>query len=156
MREKHDLINTEDLVIDPETQDIIKEGGQEEDSNYTSLKALYKYEKEQAEYEFFQGGPFSQWYKSDFIDLQFQDIIFNTAEQYMMYNKARLFFDREVADKILNIRDAVYKGNYLKFTQNLELKELLLTTKGKLLVEASPYNKIWGIGLSIKDTIGNA
>ncbi len=74
----------------------------------------------------------------------------------MMYNKARLFFDREVADKILNIRDAVYKGNYLKFTQNLELKELLLTTKGKLLVEASPYNKIWGIGLSIKDTIGNA
>ncbi len=53
MREKHDLINTEDLVIDPETQDIIKEGGQEEDSNYASLKALYKYEKEQAEYEFF-------------------------------------------------------------------------------------------------------
>ena len=131
--------------------------------------------KEYRKYEFFWGGVFSQWYKKSFIDI---DLQFNTAEQYMMYKKAMLFEDFDIARQILNennprnqkalgrkvknfdlnewnkvARDVVRYGNYLKFTQNLELKELLLATEGRLLVEASPYDKIWGIGLSMKDAI---
>lgn len=42
----------------------------------------------------------------------------------------------------------VYLGTLLKFTQNPNLKEYLLNTGDKLIVEASPENPIWGIGLS--------
>ena len=42
----------------------------------------------------------------------------------------------------------VYTGNKYKFTQNKELKEILLATRGTTLVEASPNDKIWGIGLT--------
>ena len=129
-------------------------------------------------YEFFYGGPFSQWYKTDIVDPDFPDIIFNCAEQYMMYNKAKLFLDWDMADEILKAknprdqkalgrkvlnfsmrawdgvaRDIVYEGNLLKFSQNAELKKLLLATEGRTLVEASPWDKIWGIGLSIKDAV---
>lgn len=45
----------------------------------------------------------------------------------------------------------VYTGNLLKFSQNEELKQKLLDTENKILVEASPYDKIWGIGLSVSD-----
>jgi ribA/ribD-fused uncharacterized protein len=41
----------------------------------------------------------------------------------------------------------VYKGNLEKFTQNEDLKAQLLSTGNKLLVEASPYDQIWGIGM---------
>ena len=127
------------------------------------------------EYEFFWGGPFSQWYKSSFTEY---DLKFNTAEQFMMYRKAMLFQDFNVAKMILKesnprnqkalgrqvknfnvnewnkvAREIVYQGNRLKFTQNLELKKQLLATEGRLLVEASPFDNIWGIGLSMKDTI---
>ena len=39
------------------------------------------------------------------------------------------------------------KGNKAKFSQNPDLKEFLLSTGDAILVEASPYDKIWGIGL---------
>ncbi len=45
----------------------------------------------------------------------------------------------------------VYTGNYAKFTQNPELKEQLLATRATTLVEASPYDRIWGIGLGEDD-----
>ena len=125
-------------------------------------------------YTFFYGGPFSQWYKSDFISIAVdgKPIKFNCAEQYMMYSKASLFEDKESAAKILRVSDPrtqklygrevkgynddvwmkhapniVYNGNYLKFTQNERLLKALLETKGTL-VEASPYDNRWGIGLS--------
>jgi hypothetical protein len=44
-------------------------------------------------------------------------------------------------------KDIVYIGCYAKFSQNESLKQMLLETEGDL-VEASPYDKIWGIGLS--------
>jgi len=47
--------------------------------------------------------------------------------------------------------NVVYKGNYAKFTQNLDLKEYLFSTVGTLLVEASPYDDIWGIKLGEDD-----
>ena len=39
------------------------------------------------------------------------------------------------------------EGNYYKFTQNKNLKNKLLSTKGTILVEASPFDRVWGIGL---------
>ncbi len=113
---------------------------------------------------------FSQWHKSMFME---NGQVFNCAEQYMMYHKAMLMGDIKTAQLILdagynprkhkelgrqvtpfnaevwenNCREIVYQANYLKFTQNTEMLEVLKTTKGTELVEASPYDKIWGIGL---------
>lgn len=125
------------------------------------------------EYVFFWNGPFSQWYNSPFIA---NSKHFVTAEQYMMYHKALLFDDYDIADKILRTsnpkdqkalgrqvknfdkdiwdwqaRTVVYTGNYCKFTQNAKLKDILMATGNKTLVEASPYDKIWGIGLGEVD-----
>jgi len=119
---------------------------------------------------FFWDGPFSQWYQSDFI---YRGIKFCTAEQFMMYHKAMFMGDEKTAELVLKSaspkiqkalgrsvenfspklwdkvkRDVVYMGNWLKFTQNDDLKKMLLDTGDKLIVEASPYDLIWGIGLS--------
>ena len=45
----------------------------------------------------------------------------------------------------------VRRGNLLKFSQNDDLKQILLTTRDKIIMEASPFDKIWGIGLSESD-----
>lgn len=122
---------------------------------------------------FTEASPFSQWYRCSFTA---SEVTFNCAEQYMMHGKAVLFGDAEVATQIIatahpkqqkalgrkvkNFDDKVWKrereaivlaGSRLKYTQNPELKELLLATAGTELVEASPYDRIWGIGLSAKD-----
>ncbi len=126
-------------------------------------------------YHFFweNSSPFSQWHKCSFSAL---GLTFNSAEQYMMFQKALLFDDKETAEKILNTRDVrkqkelgrqvkgfddeiwktnclriVYEANKYKFTQNEDLLLKLLSTQGQLLVEASPYDTIWGIGLSADD-----
>lgn len=111
----------------------------------------------------------SQWWNCNFYE---NGIMFCCAEQYMMYKKALLFSDFEYAQKIVQCNDAkkikeygrlvrnfdekiwndnkhsiVMQGNLLKFSQNSELKDYLLHTNLKILVEASPYDKIWGIGM---------
>ena len=128
-----------------------------------------------SEYTFFftESSPFSQWYRCSF---RVDDVAFNCAEQFMMHGKAKLFADAAVAAKILaaehprdhkalgrkvqNFDDATWKqactrivmdGNRAKFTQNPELRALLVATKGTTLVEASPYDRIWGIGLAATD-----
>lgn len=45
----------------------------------------------------------------------------------------------------------VVEGNYLKFTQNEDLKQLLLSTGERELVEASPRDRIWGVGFGEKN-----
>ncbi len=126
------------------------------------------------QFHLFWRGPFSQWHKSDFIDDE--GVKYNCCEQYMMAKKAELFGDIEVRDQIMatsNPREQkalgrkvkgfkedtwndvacmiVYAGNYCKFTQDERLLQSLLATDDKTLVEASPYDKIWGIGMGEED-----
>jgi ribA/ribD-fused uncharacterized protein len=121
-----------------------------------------------------KNGFLSQWYYSPFQDDE--NIIYNCSEQYMMYHKAKLFNDDLIADRILHTGipyeqkklgrkiknfnqkiwdeqcdNIVFTGNLLKFSQNPKLKEMLLNTKDTILVEASPYDNIWGIGLTESD-----
>lgn len=128
----------------------------------------------QEQFSFFWRGPFSQWHKSKFT---VNGIEYVTAEQFMMAEKARLFGDMDICDEILStsnpkkqkalgrkVKDfnpalwdkhkfsIVYLGNYAKFTQNPELKNVLLNTGDTTMVEASPLDKIWGIGLAEEDT----
>jgi ribA/ribD-fused uncharacterized protein len=120
-------------------------------------------------YEFFWGGIYSQWYPSPVV---IDGMEFNCMEQWMMWNKAKLFGDDEVAELIMEAThpstqkglgrevkgfdrekwdaiayDVVVKGNYAKFTQHKNLQKELLETKDLVLVEASPYDTIWGIGM---------
>lgn len=121
-------------------------------------------------FEFFYGGPFSQWYRSIFT---IDGVTYNTAEQYMMAMKADYFGDTDILAKIMASKNPseqkafgrqvanfdaeawnavsrgfVYKANLAKFSSDPELKEYLLDTGDKELVEASPYDRIWGIGLA--------
>jgi ribA/ribD-fused uncharacterized protein len=122
---------------------------------------------------FTEASPFSQWYPCSFT---VGEHTFNCAEQYMMYGKALLFDDAAVGREVLAAdhprqhkalgrkvkrfdagmwnrerEGIVLAGNRAKFTQNPELHALLLATQGTTLVEASPYDKIWGIGLAASD-----
>ncbi|WMJ75204.1 NADAR family protein [Cytophagaceae bacterium ABcell3] len=105
-------------------------------------------------------------------DFTIEGNIFNCCEQWMMYNKAFLFGDKDKAKQILeekrpNVQRKlgrqvrffkeekwlqyryriVFQGNYAKFTQNDKLKVYLLNTGNKKLAESSPTDLIWGIGL---------
>lgn len=116
--------------------------------------------------------PLSNWYPAEFV---VDDIRFYHVEQYMMYQKAILFQDLEMAKKIVSKKytpkyvkslgrkvknfdekmwaeksiDIVTKGVVNKFIQNPPLLVDLYQTKGTMIAEASPYDKIWGIGLSV-------
>jgi len=142
---------------------------------------------------------FSQWHPSKFV---YKDITFSSAEQFMMYSKAKMFGAEDVAQKIMDYNetplikkflngelsdtdicndkgmlrewDAYQKAikdhgrevkNYVdavwiekrvpivsvasreKYDQNPEYKKELMQYAGTKMVEASPYDKIWGIGL---------
>jgi ribA/ribD-fused uncharacterized protein len=120
-------------------------------------------------YIFFWGGTFSQWAPSEF---EIDGVKYVTAEQYMMAKKALLFNDTDSYDKIMEsksprdqkamgrrvkgfnkdkweavCRDYVYEANYAKFTQIPAFKEELLATGDREIVEASPKDTIWGIGM---------
>lgn len=112
---------------------------------------------------------FSQWFTGHFEE---NGIVYKTAEHYMMAGKARLFNDAEILEKILKAAspnqvkalgrkvknfdpklwdehkyEIVKQGNLLKFSQNKKYKDFLLSTGDKILVETSPYDTIWGIGM---------
>jgi ribA/ribD-fused uncharacterized protein len=118
-------------------------------------------------------GIFSQHHKCTFTDPKDPNPEFNCAEQYMMYHKAQTFNDTDTASKIRiatkpsaqktlggtvsNFKDTVWDsvklgivehGNYLKFSQNKNLKRVLLETGDRLLVEAAKLDRIWGIGFT--------
>ena len=120
--------------------------------------------------------PFSNWHPAMFVDAS--SIVYNCSEQYMMAEKAKLFNDREIRNKILestdpreqkelgrqirgfdskiwseNARRIMYEGLLLKFSQNAKLREILSATAGTLIVEAAKDDKIWGIGLGEDDPL---
>ena len=121
----------------------------------------------------FWGGPFSQWLPSKFI---VDGMEYNCAEQFMMAKKAELFGDEAALKKIMKLTDPsiqkkvgrqikgfvkevweriakeiVFKANLAKFAQNEKLKNFILSTGDTIIVEASPYDIIWGIGLDQND-----
>lgn len=118
-------------------------------------------------------GYLSNWYPSVF---RLGGVEYASMEQYIMYQKAILFQDVETARQILatekpgaikalgrgvqNYNDAVwsgqrqiivYQGLLEKFRQNKALKKQLLTTGESVLAECAVQDRIWGIGLSMKD-----
>ncbi|HET6860131.1 MAG TPA: NADAR family protein [Streptomyces sp.] len=118
-------------------------------------------------------GCLSQWWEADFSE---DGHTFRSAEHYMMAHKAWLFDDPATAAKILEaghpneakklgrqidgfdsaVWDAerfgiVVRGNIAKFGHHDDLRQFLLGTRGRLLVEASPVDRIWGIGLAADD-----
>lgn len=122
-------------------------------------------------------GFLSNWYLSDFT---VDGIKFSSMEQYMMYQKAVVFKDKDIASKILKTDDVerikeygrqvsnyndsvwngmrqivIYKGLLEKFRQNEKLKKALLDTGDDILAECAVSDKIWGIGLSMKDSNKN-
>lgn len=113
---------------------------------------------------------FSQWFTASF---GVNGENFRTAENYMMVGKARLFDDEAAAQKILKAKTPseakalgrtvkdfddeawkaerfkiVVQANLEKFSQNPELLDYLCTTGDHIIVEASPPDRIWGIGLA--------
>jgi ribA/ribD-fused uncharacterized protein len=117
---------------------------------------------------------FGQWGKHEMQDID--GCVYNCCEQYMMAKKALLFSDQDSVAKIMaaetpkeqqalgrrvanfnrelwdrNKFAIVWQGNYLKFSQQRELRERLLATGDKILAEASPVDLIWGIGFAAED-----
>ncbi|MEM9075233.1 MAG: NADAR family protein [Myxococcota bacterium] len=115
----------------------------------------------------------SQWFPASFV---INGTIYPTAEHWMMAGKARLFGDNDMLQKILaadepgkakafgrrvrNYEDEawaearyglVVEGNVEKFSQNASLRTFLCNTGKRVLVEASPKDDIWGIGLAASD-----
>jgi len=112
----------------------------------------------------------SQWFPSSF---HLGGVSYATAEHYMMAQKAALFGDRAVqarivaADRPSEVKklgrevagfdaaiwaDAragiVFEGNLAKFSQKPALRKFLLSTGDRIIVEASPVDRIWGVGLA--------
>jgi ribA/ribD-fused uncharacterized protein len=113
---------------------------------------------------------FSQWWVAPFVQ---DGIEYKTAEHFMMAGKAKLFGDEEIHSLIIqsdtpkkakalgrkvsdfdftkweeNKIEIVMQANKLKFSQNEALKEFLINSKPKILVEASPVDPIWGNGMA--------
>jgi ribA/ribD-fused uncharacterized protein len=123
-------------------------------------------------------GCLSQWWPVSFTEDGHR---FASAEHYMMAHKAWLFDDAESAERVLaashpgkvkalgrRVRgfdqaaweaerfEIVVRGNVSKFGQHEDLRAYLLGTGDRVLVEASPYDRIWGIGLAADDPRASA
>ena len=122
-------------------------------------------------YTFFWGGSFSNWFPSYFT---YKGHKFRNSEQAFMWEKANVFGDTVTAEQILRTPDAkeskklgravknfseevwekhrfecMYDVCLAKFTQNAHLQKMLLEQDN--YVEASPYDKVWGIGMHAND-----
>lgn len=124
---------------------------------------------------YFWGEFLSNWYPARFTEARDgKTLEFHNSEQYFMYEKAKAFGDEETAMRILfegsnpkqakslgrkvkGYSDEVWdkmrykvmvRANLLKYLQNKDLEKLLLNEEfdGKNFVEASPIDRIWGIG----------
>jgi ribA/ribD-fused uncharacterized protein len=115
-------------------------------------------------------GSLSQWWPATFT---VDGVAYRSAEHWMMAGKARLFGDEEACERILAARtpaeakdlgrlvrgfddalwaserfELVVRGNVAKFGQDEALRAYLVGTARRVLVEASPLDRLWGIGLA--------
>ena len=113
---------------------------------------------------------FSQWWQSNF---EVEGVTYKTAEHWMMAEKARLYKDQKILEEISKVShpmeakklgrkiknfdpkiwdahkyEIVKQGNLHKFSQHKDLAVFLLSTKQRIIVEASPNDNIWGIGMT--------
>ena len=120
-----------------------------------------------------ENGFLSNWYRSVF---SVDGIEFSSMEQFMMYRKAVCFHDDVIAKEILETEDVarikalgrevsnyedhvwngmrqivVYEGLLAKFSQNADLRRKLKGTGNAVLAECAVRDRIWGIGLSMRD-----
>ncbi|MEU5100010.1 NADAR family protein [Streptomyces sp. NPDC020996] len=118
-------------------------------------------------------GCLSQWSPSPFT---VDSVTYATAEHWMMAGKARLFGDAAAERQVLaadhpaqaqkvgrlvrGFDEAVWErerfgivveGSVHKFAAHADLREFLLNTGDRVLVEASPMDRVWGIGLAATD-----
>ncbi|QGZ67035.1 NADAR family protein [Paraburkholderia acidisoli] len=116
---------------------------------------------------------FSNWHRCKFA---YHGYAFTSVEQFMMFAKAKLFCDEASARAVLATHDPraqkalgrkvagfdlaiwearresiVFVGCREKFAQNRALRSVLLASDPTVLVEASPWDLIWGVGLDAKD-----
>lgn len=134
-------------------------------------------------YHFFWGGIYSNWYKSPFsveIGSERNRMNFNCGEQYMMYCKAALNNDKDsialimaekdprkqkaLGRKVKNFDSSLWDkhkeevmliGLTEKFKQNPELLTQLLAEDCETFVEASPHDRIWGIGFDATNAMAH-
>jgi ribA/ribD-fused uncharacterized protein len=138
-----------------------------------ALNSIEQARERKEDFTLFYGGVFSQWYRCQF---KYDGVFYNCAEQAMMAMKAKHFgdminlklimesnspyeqkmlgrtvenFNVEEWNKVA--KNYVTEINYCKFKQNPNILTQLLDTEGTTLVEASPSDKIWGIGLAESD-----
>jgi len=118
-------------------------------------------------------GCLSQWWPAPFT---VDGVVYPTAEHFMMAGKALLFGDSEAAERVVQASQPgaakalgrqvrgfdehlwaeqrfgiVVTGNMAKFSQHPQLGQFLLATGDRVLVEASPHDPVWGIGLAAED-----
>jgi ribA/ribD-fused uncharacterized protein len=137
------------------------------------IKIFLKGKTMSEEFHFFWSGPHSNWHRSNFTH---NNVTYSCGEQWMMAKKGELFNDPEIVKLILkatnpkehkrlgrlvknfdpviwnaNAKPIVYEGSKLRYVQNSRLLQILFDTYPKTLVEASPFDRIWGIGLAEND-----
>lgn len=119
------------------------------------------------------GDEFSNWHRCEF---SYRGFTFTSVEQFMMFSKAKLFADERSADAVMATNDPaqqkaigrkvtgfeeslwhrkresiVYVGCREKFAQNRALRSVLFASNPTVLVEASPWDRIWGVGLDARN-----
>jgi len=124
-------------------------------------------------YYLFYGSVFSNFYPCSIV---YKDETYPTSEHVFMRIKAEKFGDFEIAEKILEAKtpqdakklgrkvknyddvvwnecreQAMYDACFAKFSQNPKLLNMITETKDLIIVEASPFDRIWGIGLGVED-----
>ena len=128
---------------------------------------------QETKYVYFWKGYLSQWAKHEFVE---DGVLYKTPEHYTMVKKAELFNHHTLVPIMLTVDhpanvkqlgrqvhnfkldvwnehcdEFVIRGNLLRFQQHPDMKQRLLDTGDAILVEASPLDKIWGVGLAAED-----
>ncbi len=126
---------------------------------------------------YFWNSVYSQWFSKKNL-FQEDGIWYSNAEKYMMMKKAELMGDMDTWEKMKAIdnprgikalgrevknwneqlwndhkEEIVTQANFLKFSQNPDLLHIMKEQKNLILVEGSPVDPIWGVGLHFDDDL---